>query len=85
MSGDLDGYDGRVTDESWNVQIGELPDRGNTGVPPVPTTVFHGDEDGARTAYAEWSAKAPTEGYRYVMLRHVGEILECWGTPPAVG
>jgi hypothetical protein len=77
-----------MADESWNVQIGELDDRSDPGappVPPVPTTVYEGDEQGARDAYDEWSSKATDQGYRYVMLRHIGEVLECWGTPPAVG
>lgn len=74
-----------MADESWNVQIGEVDDPGNSGVPPVPNTVYTGDEDGARAAYAEWSAKATedTGTYRYVLLRNLGEILDCWGTPPA--
>lgn len=74
-----------MTDKSWNVQIGEPEDPDNPGVPPVPTTVYEGDEEGARAAYEERAAKAPAEDYRYVMLRHVGEVVECWGTPPAVG
>jgi hypothetical protein len=71
--------------ELWSVQIGEMTDVGNVGVPPVPTTVFEGDEDGARTAYTQWSGKAESAGYRYVMLRRTGEVVELWGTPPAVG
>jgi hypothetical protein len=74
-----------MTDELWSVQIGEMTDAANPGVPPVPTTVFQGDEDGARSAYAEWSEKAASAGYRYVMLRGTGEVVELWGTPPAVG
>ncbi|MCV7414930.1 hypothetical protein [Mycolicibacterium litorale] len=74
-----------MADEMWTVQIGEMPDPGNPGVPPVPTTVYEGDEAGARDAYTEYSAKADDEGYRYVMLRQVGEVIELWGTPPAVG
>ncbi|MCT7661362.1 hypothetical protein [Mycobacterium deserti] len=74
-----------MTDELWRVQIGEVDDRGNTGVPPVPTTVFEGDEQGARAAFSEWSGKADSMGYRYVMLRKVGEVVDVWGTPPAVG
>jgi hypothetical protein len=67
------------------VQIGRLDDPGNPGVPPVPTTVYEGDEAGARAAYDESSAKADDEGYRYVMLRRTLEVVELWGTPPAVG
>ena len=74
-----------MPDELWSVQIGEMTDAGNVGVPPVPTTVFEGDEDGARTAYTQWSGKAESAGYRYVMLRRTGEVVELWGTPPAVG
>ncbi|MGE2717535.1 hypothetical protein ACQI4L_26030 [Mycolicibacterium litorale] len=74
-----------MADEMWSVQIGEMPDSDNPGVPPVPTTVYEGDEEGARGAYAEYSGKADSQGYRYVMLRQVGEVVELWGTPPAVG
>ena len=76
---------GAMPDELWSVQIGETTDAGNVGVPPVPTTVFEGDENDARTAYAEWSGKAESAGYRYVMLRRTGDVAELWGTPPAVG
>lgn len=71
-----------MSDELWSVQIGD-PD--NPGVPPVPSTVYEGDEDGARAAYAEHSGNAESAGYRYVMLRRTGEVVELWGTPPAVG
>lgn len=74
-----------MTDELWSVQIGELDDPENPGVPPVPTTVYEGDEAGARAAYTESSAKAEREGYSYVMLRKTGEVVDLWGTPPAVG
>ena len=74
-----------MADESWNVQIGEVADRGNIGVPPVPTTVYEGDEQGARAAYADLSSQAESQGYRYVMLRNTHEIVQSWGTPPAVG
>ncbi|MGW0162846.1 hypothetical protein ACWDUN_26335 [Mycobacterium sp. NPDC003323] len=74
-----------MSDNSWTVQIGVADDPQNTGVPPVPTDVYQGDEEGARADYAEWSAKAPDKDYRYVMLRHLGDVVECWGTPPAVG
>jgi hypothetical protein len=57
----------------------------NTGVPPVPTTVYEGDEQGARAAYADFSSKAGAQGFRYVMLRKPHEIVQSWGTPPAVG
>ena len=67
------------------MQIGEVDDPTTDGVPPVPTDVFSGDEDGARAAYAERSAQAEQADYRYVMLRHLGDVVECWGTPPAVG
>jgi hypothetical protein len=70
--------------EMWSVQIGEVDNPGNTGVPPVPTRVYDGDEDGAREAFREWSAKATEGDYRYVLLRRTGEIVEAWGTPPAV-
>ncbi|GAB3032282.1 hypothetical protein [Mycobacterium bourgelatii] len=73
-----------MTDNSWNVQIGEAPE-GNPGIPAVPTTVYEGDEEGARAAYEEHAAKAPAADYRYVLLRNVGEVVELWGTPPAVG
>jgi hypothetical protein len=64
-----------------------MDDVGNLGVPAVPTTVYEGDEDGARTAYTEWSVKAESAGYRYVMLRRTGEVVELgarlrpWGNP----
>lgn len=75
-----------MADKSWNVQIGDVGDRGGPGVPPVPTTVYEGDEDGARAAYAEWTAKAEAaENYRYVLLRHIGDVVDGWGTPPTVG
>ena len=74
-----------MADESWNVQIGEVSDPGNTGVPPVPTTVYQGDEAGARATFADVSSTAGSRGYRYVMLRNTHEIVESWGTPPAVG
>lgn len=74
-----------MPDELWSVQIGEMDDPDNPGVPPVPTTVYEGEEDGARAAYAERSGRADTAGYRYVMLRRTGEVVELWGTPPAVG
>lgn len=71
--------------EMWSVQIGEVDNPGNTGVPPVPTRVYDGeDEEGAREAFAEWSAKATEGDYRYVLLRRTGDIVEAWGTPPAV-
>jgi hypothetical protein len=71
-----------MAEDLWTVQIG---DAGEQGVPPVPTTVYEGDEAGARTAYEGSRAKATAEGYAYVMLRHTGEVIELWGTPPAVG
>lgn len=74
-----------MADNSWSVQIGEAEDPTNPGIPPVPTTVYEGDEDGARAAYAESTAKATEQDYRYVMLGHIGEVVETWGTPPAVG
>lgn len=74
-----------MADNSWMVQIGVLDDPQNTGVPPVPTDVFQGDEVGARAEYAERSAEARESDYRYVMLRHLGDVVECWGTPPAAG
>ncbi|OBF17169.1 hypothetical protein A5725_24390 [Mycobacterium kubicae] len=74
-----------MADESWTVEIGEVDDPTNPGVPPVPNTVYEGDEAGARAAYDEHTAQATEKDYRYVMLRHIGEVLECWGTPPAVG
>jgi hypothetical protein len=74
-----------MPDEVWSVQIGEMDDPGNPGVPPVPTTVHEGDEDGARAAYREYAGNAEDAGYRYVMLRRTGEVVELWGTPPAVG
>ncbi|OBJ47059.1 hypothetical protein [Mycobacterium sp. 1423905.2] len=74
-----------MADESWTVQTGEVDDPSNPGVPPVPTTVYDGDEAGARSAYDEHTAKATEKNYRYVLLRRVAEIIECWGTPPAVG
>jgi hypothetical protein len=73
-----------MADTSWNVQIGEVNDPGDTGIPPVPKTVYQGDEEGARAAYEEWSAKATEGDYRYIMLRHIGDVVDCWGTPPAV-
>ena len=73
-----------MTEQSWNVVIGEA-DEQSTGVPPVPTTVYEGDEAGARAAYDEFTAKAEASGYRYVMLRNIGEVVDLWGTPPAVG
>jgi hypothetical protein len=69
--------------EMWTVQIGEVDDPGNSGIPPKPTTVFEGDEDGARATYSEQTAVAEEKDYRYVMLRHV-DVVEVWGTPPAV-
>lgn len=74
-----------MSDEMWNVQIGAIDDPTNVGVPPVPTTVYEGDEAGARAAYAEHSSKATELNYRYVMLRNTGEVVEAWGTPPAAG
>lgn len=71
-------------DES-GAQTGQHVDAGNIGVRPVRTTVFEGDENDARTAYTEWSGKADSAGYRYVMLRRIGEVVELRGTPPAVG
>lgn len=79
------GYLKAMADNSWTVQIGEIDDPGNTGVPPVPTEVYQGDEEGARAEYAERSGEAREKGYRYVMLRHTGAVVECWGTPPAAG
>lgn len=73
-----------MTDRAWNVQIGEVEDPTAEGVPSRPTTVYEGDEQGARAAYDEYSSKASEEDYRYVMLRNIGEVVECWGTPPAV-
>ena len=69
----------------WKVQVGEVSGPGNDGVPPVPTDVFEGDEQGARSAYADFASKAAARGYRYVMLRRTDEIVEAWGTTPAVG
>jgi hypothetical protein len=71
--------------KSWSVEIGEADDPGNPGVPPVPTTVYEGDEDGAKSAYADSTSQAVAMDYRYVLLRHIGEVIECWGTPPAAG
>ena len=72
-----------MAEELWTVQIGEVDEPGNTGVPPVPTTVYEGDEDGAKAAYADHTAKADARDYRYVLLRRIGDVVECWGTPPA--
>lgn len=75
-----------MADDSWTVQIGVAEDPQDTGVPPVPTDVYRGDESGARNAYTEHSTKADRAAdYRYVMLRHLGDVVDCWGTPPAVG
>jgi hypothetical protein len=75
-----------MADETWNVVIGTVDDPGDSGVPPVPTTVHEGDEASARDAFAEWSSKAEAaeSKYRYVMLRNIGEVIDLWGTPPAV-
>ena len=73
-----------MADPMWNVVIGEAEDASNDGVPPKPTTVFEGDEQGARAAYEQWSGKAESENVRYVMLRRIGDVVELWGTPPAV-
>lgn len=73
-----------MADTSWNVQIGTVDDPGNTGIPPVPTTVYEGDEDGAKAAFAEHSGKAQEQNYRYVMLRNTVDVVDAWGTPPAV-
>jgi hypothetical protein len=74
-----------MADTLWSVQIGEAADRDNPGIPPVPTTVYEGDEEGAKSAYADSTSQASAMDYRYVLLRHAGEVLECWGTSPAVG
>ncbi|WP_304108785.1 hypothetical protein [Mycolicibacterium bacteremicum] len=74
-----------MADDTWTAEIGEVDDPQNTGVPPVPTTVYRGDEEGARAEFTDRSAKADEVDYRYVMLRQLGEVIECWGTPPAVG
>ena len=74
-----------MTGDTWSVQIGAVDDPTSPGIPPVPTTVYDGAEAGARAAYDEHVAEAEASNYRYVMLRHVGEVLEVWGTPPAVG
>ena len=79
------GYSEVMADNSWVVQIGVVDDPQNTGVPPVPTEVYQGDEEGARAEYAERSAAAEEADYRYVLLRHLGDVVECWGTPPAAG
>lgn len=74
-----------MTERSWSVEVGEAAATDNPGVPPVPTTVYEGDEAGARNAYAESTSKAAGQDYRYVLLRNIAEVVECWGTPPAVG
>lgn len=74
-----------MADTLWSVEVGEAEDPSNPGIPPVPTTVYEGDEEGARTAYAESTSADNPLDYRYVLLRHVAEVVECWGTPPAVG
>jgi hypothetical protein len=74
-----------VTNDLWSVQAGEMGDPNKVGVPAVPTTVYEGDEAGARSSYADLTAEAAEQDYRYVYLRHAGDIIECWGTPPAVG
>ena len=74
-----------MAEQTWTVEIGEVDDSQNTGVPPVPTSVYRGDEEGARAEFADRSAEAVEADYRYVMLRQLGEVIECWGTPPAVG
>ena len=74
-----------MADDSWIVQIGVVDDPTTDGVPSVPTDVYSGDEDGARAAYAEHSAQAAQADYRYVLLRHLGDVVECLGTPPAAG
>lgn len=74
-----------MADESWTVEIGEVDDPQNAGIPPVPTSVYQGDEEGARAEFADRSAEAEDADYRYVMLRQRGAVIECWGTPPAVG
>lgn len=67
------------------MEVGEAAAPDNPGVPPVPTTVYEGDEAGARAAYAPSTANAAAQDYRYVLLRDLAEVVECWGTPPAVG
>jgi len=74
-----------MTEHSWTVEVREAAEPGSVGVPPVPTTVYEGGEAGAKQAYADSTAQASTMNYRYVLLRHVGEVVDCWGTPPAVG
>jgi len=81
----LDGYQRWMADNSWTVQIGVADDPQNTGVPPVPTDVYQGSEEGARAEYDERSAEAGENDHRYVLLRHLVEVVECWGTPPAAG
>jgi hypothetical protein len=74
-----------MAEKSWTVEIGEADDPSNPGIPPVPTTVYEGDETGAKAAYADSASQAVAKDYRYVLLRHIGEVIDCWGTPPAVG
>lgn len=74
-----------MTEHYWTVEVGEAAAPDNPGVPPVPTTVYEGDEAGARIAYAESTSQAAARDYRYVLLRGLAEVVECWGTPPAVG
>jgi hypothetical protein len=74
-----------MTEPSWTVEVGEAAAPDNPGVPPVPTTVYEGDEAGARAAYAESTSKAVAHAYRYVLLRNIAQVVDCWGTPPAVG
>lgn len=71
-----------VTGSKWDVVVGDVGDRGNPAAVPVPTVVFEGDEDGARAAFADWCGKAKSLGYRYVLLRCDGVVIEYWGTPP---
>ncbi|WP_205876940.1 hypothetical protein [Mycobacterium camsae] len=74
-----------ATEHSWSVEVGEPSAPDNPGVPPVPTTVYAGDEAEAKAGYADSTTQATVMDYRYVLLRHVGEVVDCWGTPPAVG
>lgn len=79
------GYLKAMADNSWTVQIGVADDPQNTGVPPVPTDIYQGDEAAARAEFTARSAEAQEADYRYVLLKHIGDVVECWGTPPAAG
>lgn len=65
-------------DESWEVVVADLYDRGDPSNGARETTVIQGIEAEARRVFADTVAEASDRGHEYVRLRCNGRNVESW-------